>query len=78
MTLRATLSLTALATAFTLLLAAPADAFDGCATRPSSSLVVNVKDKGAKGDGHANDTARIQNAIIEVVGTGGAMWPAWR
>jgi hypothetical protein len=74
MTLRATFSLTALATAFALLLAAPADAFDGCATSPSSSLVVNVKDKGAKGDGRANDTARIQNAINEVAGTGGTVY----
>jgi len=68
MTLRATFSLTALATAFALLLAAPADAFDGCATRPSSSLVVNVKDKGAKGDGHANDTERTDASRAPVAG----------
>ena len=74
MTLHVKCCLTALATAFALLLAAPADAFEGCAAKPSSSLVVNVKDKGAKGDGHTNDTARIQNAINEVAGTGGTVF----
>jgi hypothetical protein len=74
MTLRATLSLTALATAFTLLLAAPADAFDGCNAAPTSSLVVDVRKKGAKGDGKANDTKKIQEAINEVAGTGGTVY----
>ena len=74
MTLHVKRCLTVLATVFALLLAAPADAFEGCAAKPSSSLVVNVKDKGAKGDGHTNDTARIQNAINEVAGTGGTVF----
>jgi parallel beta-helix repeat protein len=45
----------------------------GCAVPPNSSLVVNVKDKGAKGDGKANDTAAIQSAISQVAGTGGTV-----
>jgi hypothetical protein len=31
--------------------AAPSHALEGCADAPASPLVVNVKDKGAKGDG---------------------------
>ena len=49
-------------------------AFDGCNTAPTSSLVVNVKDKGAKGDGVNNDTAEIQKAINEIAGTGGTVY----
>jgi polygalacturonase len=44
-----------------------------CVTAPKSSLVVNVKDKGAKRDGHTDDTAAIQAAIDEVGGTEGAV-----
>lgn len=35
----------------------------GCAAPPTSSLVVNVKDNGAKGDGATDDTAAIQAAM---------------
>ena len=44
-----------------------------CAPAPTSSLVVNVKDKGAKGDGSTNDTAAIQAAINQVGGSGGTV-----
>src|SRR4029077_16895911 len=43
----------------------------GCVTAPKSPLVVDVRDKGAKGDGHTDDTEAIQAAIDEVGGTGG-------
>ena len=46
---------------------------DNCSTAPTSSLVVNVKDKGAKGNGINDDTAAIQAAIDEVKGTGGTV-----
>jgi hypothetical protein len=36
-----------------------------CVTAPKSSLVVNVKDKGAKGDGQTEDTAAIQEHLGE-------------
>ena len=57
-------------------LAGPASGarFDGCNVKPTSSLVVNVKDKGAKGDGRTEDTKAIQNAIDEVAGTGGTVY----
>jgi Pectate lyase superfamily protein len=45
----------------------------GCAPEPTSTLVVDVKDKGAKGDGKTDDTAAIQLAIKEIAGTGGTV-----
>jgi len=48
--------------------------FDGCNVKPTSPLVVNVKDKGAKGDGRTEDTKAIQKAIDEVAGTGGTVY----
>ncbi len=45
-----------------------------CASSPTSSLVVNVQDKGAKGNGSANDTAAIQSAVDQVAGTGGTVY----
>ncbi len=49
-------------------------AFDGCNAAPTSSLVVNVKDRGAKGDGQTDDTTNIQKAIDAVAGTGGTVY----
>lgn len=48
--------------------------FDGCSAKPKSSLVVNVKDKGAKGDGKTNDTKAIKKAVEAVAGTGGTVY----
>lgn len=44
-----------------------------CVTAPKSPIVVNVRDKGAKGDSRTDDTAAIQAAIDEVRGTGGTV-----
>jgi hypothetical protein len=40
---------------------------------PTSSLVVNVRNTGAVGNGIADDTAAIQNAVNQVGGTGGTV-----
>ncbi len=76
MIFRSSLLLSSLISALPLFfVAAPSShAFDGCNATPTSSLVVNVKDKGAKGDGKTNDTDDIQKAIDEVAGTGGTVY----
>jgi hypothetical protein len=53
---------------------AGSDAPEKCAPPPTSTLIVNVKDKGAKGDGKADDTAAIQAAIDQVGGTKGTVF----
>jgi hypothetical protein len=40
--------------------AAETAVLQGCVVAPKSPLVVDVRDKGAKGDGRTNDTEAIQ------------------
>lgn len=45
----------------------------GCAPAPTSSHLVNVRERGAAGDGRTDDTAAIQAAIDEIGKTGGTV-----
>ena len=46
---------------------------DQCASPPKSPFVANVRDKGAKGNGIADDTAAMQAAIDVAKGKGGTV-----
>lgn len=56
-----------------LFLSGKAVAGDACVTAPRSPLIVNVRDKGATGNGSVDDTHAIQSAINQVSGTGGTV-----
>ncbi|MEB0014189.1 right-handed parallel beta-helix repeat-containing protein [Glaciimonas sp. Gout2] len=61
---------------FTSLLLGGADyarSADFCLTGPTSTLSVNIREKGAKGDGITDDTSSIQAAVDQLVGSGGTV-----
>ena len=62
-----------IAVALTAQFSALAASRDACVPASKSPLVVDVRDKGAKGDGQTDDTDAIQAAIDEVGGTGGTV-----
>jgi len=45
-----------------------------CAPQPASTMIVNVRDEGAKGDGRTDDTVAIQAVVDAVGGTGGTVY----
>jgi len=67
------LSALLLGACFTSLEASARPSDRGCAVAPTSTLVVNVKDQGARADGWTDDTVAIQTAIDEIAGTGGTV-----
>jgi hypothetical protein len=62
-----------LAASLVLTAALPAAA-DPCTIRKAAGPTINIKDKGAKGDGQTNDTEALRRAIDEVAGKGGTVF----